>query len=116
MFKWGGIQAKLDQTIQIQKSLKETGEAILMKAEQNTEYQKLRDQCASAQNKIDDAARSQRQLLALGDEIPSKSDQALAVQHDLKKNAEQAAALRQDLVKKADESLAVQRDLVKKAD
>ena len=111
-----GIKSRLDQTIQIQKSLKETGEAILMKAEQNTEYQKLRDQCASAQNKIDDAARSQRQLLALGDEISSKSDQALAVQHDLKKNAEQAAALRQDLVKKADESLAVQRDLVKKAD
>ena len=112
----GGIQAKLDQTIQIQKSLKETGEAILMKADQNTEYQKLRDQCASAQNKIDDAARGQRQLLALGDEISSKSDQALAVQQDLKKKAEQAAALRQDLVKKADESLAVQRDLVKKAD
>lgn len=112
----GGIQAKLDQTIQIQKSLKETGEAILMKAEQNTEYQKLRDQCASAQNKIDDAARGQRQLLALGDEISSKSDQALAVQQDLKKKAEQAAALRQDLVKKADESLAVQHDLVKKTD
>ena len=42
----------LDQTIKIQKSLKETGEAILLKAEQNTECQDLQDQCASAQNKI----------------------------------------------------------------
>ena len=112
----GGIQAKLDQTIQIQKSLKETGEAILMKADQNTEYQKLRDQCASAQNKIDDAARSQRQLLALGDEISSKSDQSLAVQQDLVKKADQSMAAQQDLKKKAEQTVAVQQELVKKTD
>ena len=116
MFKWVGIQAKLDQTIQIQKSLKETGEAILQKAEHNTEYQQLKDQCASAQNKIDDAVRIQRQLLALGDEISSKSDQALSGQRELKKKAEQAAVLQQDLVKKADQALVVQQELVKKTE
>ena len=116
LFKWVGIQAKLDQTIQIQKSLKETGEAILQKAEHNTEYQQLKDQCASAQNKIDDAVRIQRQLLALGDEISSKSDQALSGQRELKKKAEQAAVLQQDLVKKADQALVVQQELVKKTE
>lgn len=116
MFKWGGIQAKLDQTIQIQKSLKETGEAILQKAEQNTEYQKLHDQVAGIQAKADEAVMDLKQLADLGDEISSKADQALSGQQELKKKAEQSAVLRQDLVKKADESLAFQQDLIKKAD
>ena len=112
----GGIQAKLDQTIQIQKSLKETGEAILQKAEQNTEYQQLKDQCASAQNKIDDAVRSQRQLLLLGDEISSKSDQALTLQQDLSRKADQSFAQQKEFEKKTDQVIAGQQDLKKKAE
>lgn len=112
----GGIQAKLDQTIQIQKNLKETGEAILQKAEQNTEYQQLKDQCASAQNKIDDAVRSQRQLLLLGDEISSKSDQALTLQQDLSRKADQSFAQQKEFEKKTDQVIAGQQDLKKKAE
>lgn len=112
----GGIQAKLDQTIQIQKNLKETGEAILQKAEQNTEYQQLKDQCVSAQNKIDDAVRSQRQLLLLGDEISSKSDQALTLQQDLSRKADQSFAQQKEFEKKTDQVIAGQQDLKKKAE
>ena len=112
----GGVQAKLDQTIQIQKSLKETSEAILQKAEQNTEYLQLKDQCASAQGKIDDAVRSQRQLRVLGDEISSKADKAIAWQQELVNKADQAAALQQELGKKADKALSVQNELKNKAD
>lgn len=112
----GGIQAKLDQTIQIQKNLKETGEAILQKAEQNTEYQQLKDQCASAQNKIDDAVRSQRQLLLLGNEISSKSDQALTLQQDLSRKADQSFAQQKEFEKKTDQVIAGQQDLKKKAE
>lgn len=85
----GGIQAKLDQTIQIQKNLKETGEAILQKAEQS---------------------------LAQQQELVKKSDQALAVQQELKKKAEQAATLQLELGKKSDQTATVQQDIVKKAD
>ena len=84
MFQWGGIQTKLDQTIQIQKSLKETGEALLMKAEENTECrQKLNALEQIAQAKIDQALQSQQQLRELGDAVSSKADQAIARQQEL---------------------------------
>ena len=91
----GGIQAKLDQTIQIQKSLKETGEAILQKTEQNTEYQQLKNQVAG---------------------IQAKADQAIVGLHDLKKKADQSSALEKDFGDKADKILAGQQDLGRKAD
>ena len=118
----GGIQAKLDQTIQIQKSLKETGEAILQKAEQNTEYRKLRDLGGEVSSKADQAISGQQELkkkadqsLALEKDFGDKAGKILARQQELKNTAEQAVAGQQELKKKADQSLALEKDFGDKA-
>ena len=113
----GGIQTKLDQTIQIQKSLKETGEALLMKAEENTECrQKLNALEQIAQAKIDQALQSQQQLRELGDAVSSKADQAIARQQELINKTDQVLSGQQDLGNKTDQVLSAQQDLTKKAD
>ena len=115
MFKWG-VQAKLDQTIQIQKSLKETGEAILLTAEQNKEYQQLKDQVAGLQARTDEAVMDLQQLADLGDEILSKADQALSGQQELKNKTKQALSGQQELKKKTEQALSGQQELKKKVD
>ncbi len=96
----GGIQAKLDQTIQIQKSLKETGEAILQKVENNTEYQKLHDQVAGIQAKADQAIAGQQELLkktsltlSAQQEFTKKADQVLSGQEQLSETVAAAQPL-----------------------
>ena len=100
MFKWVGIQAKLDQTIQIQKSLKETSETILMKTEQNTEYCQLKEQIAGLQAKADQAITGQQELLkktgltlSTQQEFTKKADQALSGQEQLSETVAAAQAL-----------------------
>jgi FkbM family methyltransferase len=113
----GGIQAKLDQTIQIQKSLKETSEAMLLKADQNTAYQhEMNALGESTHVKVDQVIQNQQDLIKKADlaiavqqELIKKTDQVFAGQQQLKGAVEGASA-------KADKVLCSQQELLKKAD
>ena len=113
----GGIQAKLDQTIQIQKSLKETSEAMLLKADQNTAYQhEMNALGESTHVKVDQVIQNQQDLIKKADlaiavqqELIKKTDQVFAGQQQLKGSVEGASA-------KADKVLSSQQELMKKAD
>ena len=112
--KGGELQFKLDQAIHTQKSLKATGDAILLRADRNYKecQQQLRDLGKSTAAKIDGVLGKQQQRLSeLRDEISSKVDQIRAGQQELGKKADQAIAGQQELGKKADQAIAGQQEL-----
>ena len=90
-----GIQAKLDQTIQTQKSLRDTGEAILLKAEQAAGYQQL--------------TKKTDHTIAMQEQLGQKVDQTIAGQQELLNRADNAKVLQQELGKKVDQTLSGQQ-------
>lgn len=81
----GGIQHKLDQTIQNGLFLKEISESVSSKAEQSvTVQQKVMELTGSTEGKTDQLIQSQLQLKEISDGISSKADQVLTGQTELR--------------------------------
>ena len=93
MFKWGGVQSKLEQSAQNELQLKETVDGLSAKAaETMAAQQQLKELGENSLEKAGQIIESQRQLTELGDSLSAKADQAIAGQQELRETGSSLSA------------------------